>query len=108
MGQATKEQQARDLRISRPTKKSTVKKSSNFAASFTLVVKEYAMTVLVLLYILSAVIGGASWLGLVNAPKQLLQIVASLLIAYAAVAFVQFVNRGVKQQIAASKSTKED
>lgn len=101
---ATKEQQERDLRISRPANRPA--KKSRFDFNFWEVVSEYAATLWVVLYILSALIAGATLLDLVKTPEQVNQLVASLLIAYAAVSFLQFVNRGVKQQLAERKANK--
>lgn len=106
MAKATKAQMERDLRISRPPKKVKPKGPSKIAMAGS-VTKEYAVTLSTILYILSALIGGAALLDIIEPSEQIKLLTASLLIAYAAVSFVQFTNRGVKHQLAEKQAGRE-
>lgn len=99
----SKDRMARDLAISRPKKAKADKPKVNFGAKVAAVkatTTEYATTTLVVLYIFSALVGGATLLDLVETGERADFLLGALLIAYAVVAFISFINKGVKHNLA--------
>lgn len=105
MAKATEDQVARDHAISRK-KSNTPKKSLGLAQKWAVtkaVAQEYSATMLVILYVVNGVLASAILFDIVAAPQVIRHAVAALAIAYSAVGFVMFVNRGVKHQLAERK-----
>lgn len=105
------DQLARDHAISR---KKPIKKTKRFAGLSQkweitkAIAEEYAATSLVILYIVNGLAASAILFDIVQAPQSLEFAVAALAIAYSAVGFVMFVNRGVKHQLAERKLKREE
>lgn len=100
---------ARDLAISRPKKASKPKKSFDLSGKWAVtkaVAQEYAATTLVILYVVNGLLASAILFDIVSAPQTVRHTVAALAIAYSAVGFVTFINRGVKHQLAERKLSK--
>lgn len=101
---------SRDLAISR---KKTIKPKKSFDLSgkwnvTKAVTREYAATTLVIVYVVNGLLASAILFDIVSAPEVVRHAVAALAIAYSAVGFVMFINRGVKHQLAERKLNKED
>lgn len=97
----------RDHAISR---KKNIKKSFGLRQKWEVTVaitQEYSATILVMLYIVNGLLASAILFDIVAAPKTVKFAVASLAIAYSAVGFVMFVNRGVRHQLAERKLKQE-
>lgn len=78
-------------------KKTGLKELFNAGVTLT---KEYAATLLVVAYVVNGVLASAILFDIVNAPQAVKSFVGALSIAYSAVGFVMFINRGVKHQLA--------
>lgn len=99
----------RDHALSR--KKSPAKKSMRLREKWDIsvaIAQEYSATVLVMLYIVNGILASAILFDIVVAPKSVRYMVSALAIAYSAVGFVMFVNRGVKHQLAERKAKREE
>lgn len=106
MSKATTQQIAKDHALSRrpaakPAKSFGLREKWQITVALA---QEYAATTLVILYVVNGVLASAILFDIVQAPQTVRFAVAALAVAYAAVGFVMFVNRGVKHQIAERKT----